>query len=74
VLYADLGSTIGYGLVATVWESGLITGERRQIEPGAQVIVTDGEDAYWATVDHLDLLGPIFRIHWDQPVEVPPGI
>ncbi len=72
VLYADLN------LRVDDWQSGaswvnLQSGLREDVVPGAPVVVTDGDDAFLATVTELTAAGPHFAIHWDRRM-VPPHV
>lgn len=72
VLFADLMLSIDRFRTATAWD-GLISGLRNDVVAGATVIVTDGSDAFEATVIDIDPTGPRFCIHWNRPVSIPVG-
>ncbi len=71
VLFADLDFKVDGRLSATAWNGGLSRGARRDVIVGTTVIVTDGEDAFYATVVTCDEVGPQYIIHWNKPAPKP---
>jgi len=71
VLFADLDFKVDARRSATAWNGGLSHGNRTDVVVGSTVIVTDGEDAFFATVEFVSDLGPEYVIHWDRPAQIP---
>ena len=70
VLFVDLDFTTGNHVGATSWDGGLERGKRCEITTGTTVVVTDGEDAFYATVVACDEIGPHYTILWDSPASL----
>jgi len=67
--YADLDFKIDVYRSGTTWTS-IVEGDRRDVVPGAPVVMADEDDAFEATVTDIDSVGPHVRIHWDRPVSI----